>query len=370
MGTVRRLAEEVGRGLKAALPRLRKTVVGKVALAVGAMIEVRSPNTAELANVLPLETQRQDMREQWLRRLLKNPLLVSATLLEPWARQALEQAHRNGQTVVLSLDQTDLGDRFAVLMLGVMVGDRALPLAWRVEVGPANIGFSGQQAVLDQVRGWLPDGAAVLLLADRFYPSTALFEWLHGQGWQYRLRLKSNLSVDPGFGQIVTTGDLARGVTQRYLPNVRLFAHEVPTHLGILHEAGHQDPWIIAMNCPPAQATVRDDASRWCIEPTFSDFKRRGFQLEATQLQAPDRLDRLVLIMALAMHWCVRAGQEEARQHPTPLEKKPRNRPIPTIGPLRKSDAACSPGLNAVYGRSKDGSKCTNPYPPSTLLAP
>ncbi|MER2528868.1 MAG: hypothetical protein ABTR07_13145 [Candidatus Competibacter denitrificans] len=48
MGTVRRLAEEVGRGLKAALPRLRKTVVGKVALAVGAMIEVRSPNTAEL----------------------------------------------------------------------------------------------------------------------------------------------------------------------------------------------------------------------------------------------------------------------------------------------------------------------------------
>ena len=42
MGTVLRLAEEFGRGLKAALPRLRKTVVGKVALAVGAMIEVRS----------------------------------------------------------------------------------------------------------------------------------------------------------------------------------------------------------------------------------------------------------------------------------------------------------------------------------------
>ena len=84
MGTVRRLAEEVGRGLNTALPKLRKTVVNKVALAVGAMIEVRTPNTAELANVLPLETERQDMREQWLRRLLKNPLLVSPVLLEPW----------------------------------------------------------------------------------------------------------------------------------------------------------------------------------------------------------------------------------------------------------------------------------------------
>jgi hypothetical protein len=25
--------------------------------------------------------------------------------------------------------------------------------------------------------------------------------------------------------------------------------------------------------------------------------------------------------MALAMYWCVRVGQEEARDHPTPLEK-------------------------------------------------
>jgi len=122
MGTVRRLAEEVGRGLNIALPKLRKTVVRKVALAVGAMIEGRTPNTAELANVLPLETARQDMREQGLRRLLKNPLLASPVLLEPWARQALAEASRHGRTGVLSLDQTDLGDRFAVLMLGVVGG--------------------------------------------------------------------------------------------------------------------------------------------------------------------------------------------------------------------------------------------------------
>ena len=128
MGTVRRLAEEVGRGLNTALPKLRKTVVNKVALAVGAMVEVRTPNPADLANILPLETARQDMREPWLRRLLNNPLLVSPMLLEPWARQALAEASRYGQTVALSLDQTDLGDRFAVLMLGLVVGDRALPL--------------------------------------------------------------------------------------------------------------------------------------------------------------------------------------------------------------------------------------------------
>ena len=50
MGTVGRLAEEVKRG--------RKTVVDKVALAVGAMIERQTPNAAKLANVLPLATER------------------------------------------------------------------------------------------------------------------------------------------------------------------------------------------------------------------------------------------------------------------------------------------------------------------------
>ena len=70
--------------------------------------------------------------------------------------------------------------------------------------------------------------------------------------------MKGNLSVDPGFGDLVTTGELAAGVTERYLPDVRLFASEVPTNLGILHEAGHQDPWIIAMNCLPTKAAGRD----------------------------------------------------------------------------------------------------------------
>ena len=175
MGTVRRLAEEVEQGLKAALPNLRKTVVRKVALAVGAMIEGRTPNTAELANLLPLDSDRQDMREQWLRRLLKNPLRSSVVLLEPWVRQVLAEACRNGQTVVLSLDQTDLGDRFAVLMLGLVLGDRAVPLVWAVEAGPANLGFDDQRTLLERVRNGLPEPAEVLVLADRCYPSVELF---------------------------------------------------------------------------------------------------------------------------------------------------------------------------------------------------
>lgn len=346
MGTVKRLAEEVARGLRESHPKLRKTVVSKLALVVGAMIEGQTPNTVELANLLPLETERQDMREQWLRRLLKNRLLEPTVVMGPLAHLELAGAARNGQTVLLSLDQSDLGDRMAVLMVCLRIGERSLPLAWIAEEGAANIGFEGQRIVLERVRGWLPAGAAVMLLADRFYPSAELFAWLHRYGWHYRLRLKGNLLVDPGYGEETTTGELARGVTERYLPGIQLFATGISTNLGILYEPGHDEPWIIAMDAPPARATVLDYGSRWAIEPTFSDFKSRGFNLQDSQLEHADRLERLILIMALAMHWCVRVGRDEALHRPTPLEKKLTLRPTPTTGASENSTVAPYRGSN------------------------
>jgi hypothetical protein len=348
MGTVKALAEAVERGLTAALPGWRKTVVRKLSLAVGAMIEGQTPNTVELANLLPLATERQDMREQWLRRLLKNPLLRAPAVMAPFARAALAQAARHGQTVVLSLDQTDLGDRMAVLMVALCVGERALPLAWLAAAGPANIGFEGQRTVLEQVLAGLPAGVKVLLSADRFYPSAALCGWLQAHGWGYRLRLKGHLLADPGQGDETTTGALARDVTERYLPGVRLFAPGVMTNLGILHEAGHPEPWIIAMDCPPTRAAVLDYAGRWAIEPMFSDFKGRGFDLGDSQLWHADRLERLVLVMALAMHWCVHVGQDDARHHPTPLEKKHTGNVIRAIGVSGSSVAVSSLGSRGV----------------------
>jgi hypothetical protein len=166
-----------------------------------------------LSNLLPLPLERQDQREQWLRRLLSSPALSCETVIAPFAQAALRQAGQNQQIILLSLDQTDLGDRMAVLMLTVRLGDRSLPLAWLAEAGAITIGFSQQKILLDKVREWIPAGAAVMLLADRFYPSVDLFQWLEAQGWQYRLRLKGNLVVDTGRGDETTTGHLAQKST-------------------------------------------------------------------------------------------------------------------------------------------------------------
>lgn len=118
-----------------------------------------------------------------------------------------------------------------------------------------------------------------------------------------------------------TPGEWAHGITECYLPDLRLLTRGVPTKLGIWHEAGHEEPRSIAMGWVPTQAAVRNDGTRWVIEPTFSDFKSRGFQREDTPSQAPDRWDRLILIRTLARDGCMSVGRHDVLYHPTSLEK-------------------------------------------------
>jgi hypothetical protein len=348
MGTVEVLAKEVERRLSETRPGLRKTVSRKLSLAVAAMLEAQTANTAVIANLLPLKTDSAHHRQQWLRRLLKNELLVSEEVMEPNAREILNELNRKEGLIVLSLDQTDLGNRFAILTLSLKVGNRALPLAWKVESGEANIGFDGQKILLERACAWLPEGAKVLFVADRFYPSQELMHGLKAHEWSYRLRLKGNLRVEIETG-VTTTGQLAQGVKGDSHSDVRLFGSRVPTNIGILHEAGHKEPWIVAMDCLPTRETVLEYRNRWCIEPMFSDFKSRGFGLEGTHLEAPARVERLMLIMALAMYWCVCAGHEEAVYHPTLDEKKPSHNTMLTTGVLNSSIEAHSPGLLADF---------------------
>lgn len=56
---------------------------------------------------------------------------------------------------------------------------------------------------------------------------------------------------------------------------------------------------------PPLGITVLDYGLRWGIEAIFSDYKTRGFGLEDTQLQRSDRLCKLLLVLAMAMHWAI-----------------------------------------------------------------
>ena len=133
MNGITEIADSLSTELKRRLPNQGKTQRTKLALLVATMLDVRSANLMELAAGLPRECDRTDMRYQWISRLLGNPLVISDAIMEPFSREVLERATADGQPLVLILDQSKVSDRHQVLMLALRHGERALPLAWRVE---------------------------------------------------------------------------------------------------------------------------------------------------------------------------------------------------------------------------------------------
>jgi hypothetical protein len=320
MNGITEIADSINSELKRRLPNQRKTQRTKLALLVATMLDVRSANLMDLAAGLPREADRTDMRYQWITRLLGNPFMISDEIMEPFSREVLEQAAGNGAPLTLILDQSKMSDRHQVLMLALRCGERALPLAWRVEATDGAIGFETQKALLDAVAPWLPAQAKVRLMGDRFYGTADLIGWCQERAWDYRLRLKGNLVVFDGTGK-TTTGKCAKDRVY-YLENVELTGRGARTHIGIIHDPGHAEPWIIAMSEQPGYLRTLEYSQRWGIEPMFSDFKSRGFGIENTQLRYADRLDRLILVMALALYVAVSTGQWDAVHHATPSEKK------------------------------------------------
>jgi hypothetical protein len=316
-------AEGIKADLNQRLPEQRKTQRDKLSLLVATMLHVRSANLVELASGLPRPSDRWDMGYQWISRFLANDLVSCDAVMQPFASEILARLAETGDPVPLILDQSKVSDRHQVLMLSVRWGERALPVAWRVEDTDGAIGYAVQKDLLDAMRGWLPAGTRVTLHGDRFYGTPDLIRWCQDRGWDYRLRLKGNLQTWIG-SRKTTTGDLALSGA-RYVQDVALTGKRVSTNIGIIHDPGHAEPWIVAMSAEPSYLSTLEYSRRWGIEPMFSDFKSRGFGLQDTQIQYPDRLGRLILVMALALYWAVSTGMWDAAENPTPSEKKDRN---------------------------------------------
>ena len=127
---------------------------------------------------------------------------------------------------------------------------------------------------------------------------TALLEWLRSQGWGWRLRCKQDLLVfDKDGGETKLADCFARG--EHMLTDVELTEKRARTNIAMLHEQGHAEPWIIAPSDPPTLWRAQDYGLRWGIEAMFSDYKTRGFNLEDSQIERTDRLDRLVLVFKI-----------------------------------------------------------------------
>lgn len=295
---------------------------GRVGLAdiAASVLITRSINTSELANVLPRNVKSDEERYRYINRWLSNDKIDPIRVMNGFIPELMELMYTNEKTAILMMDQSKISEGFECLMVSLRVGERALPVGWKVVETEGNIGFKVQKELLERIKTMIPSGMQVMLAADRFYGTSSLISLCQSFGWQYRIRLKGNLILRHEGGEMQTSELLSLGLND--VEDAELNESGVKTCIGVLQEEGHPEPWIIAMDCKPSTGRILDYGMRWGIEAMFSDFKTRGFSITKTKLRDPKRIEKLILVLTIACYWAASTGMNPAAKKKQPSKKK------------------------------------------------
>jgi hypothetical protein len=228
------------------------------------------------------------------------------------------------QPWILSIDRTtwEFGNGVInILMLAVVHNGVAFPLLWWMLDKKGNSNTSERVELLEEFFEVFPDAEVEYLTADREFLGARWFQYLLEQSYlQFRIRIRESDKLDEG---------------RRCLKAKVVFSHlQINQHQVLRHRRqvwGHWvyvaalrledgDLLIVVTHHRPHRA-IADYANRWAIETLFGCLKTRGFCLESTHLQDPERLSRMIALLTIALCWAFRTGQWLAQQQSIPIKK-------------------------------------------------
>ena len=211
-----------------------------------------------------------------------------------------------------------------VLMLSVAHEGIAIPLFW------INLGRSGNsnttqriELINKYIEAFGTDNIAGLL-GDREFIGKEWFEYLLKHKIALYIRIKDNTKIPNSKGMLVPVKQLFHGMHYgeiKILRNINVWGITLSLS-ATLDKKGEFK--IIATDRNP-ENSISIYATRQEIETLFGCLKTRGFRFEDTHVTAPDRIDRLLVLLAIGFCWAYKIG-EWRHQNVAPIKLKSHGR--------------------------------------------
>lgn len=149
----------------------------------------------------------------------------------------------------LQIDEHKLSSTRVALIVSILIENKVFPLAWSIEQTGGHCHFETQEKLLNRVYDILPENVPLTLKADRFYGTKSLVAWCQDYQFSYRIRIKSNLLF--WHEDALLSPKEAFDMGLKSMENTTFNKSTITTNIAILHEQGHPEPWVIAMDCDP-----------------------------------------------------------------------------------------------------------------------
>ena len=214
--------------------------------------------------------------------------------------------------LLVSFDWTDIKG-FQTLMVSAVFKGRSIPICWascnkHVYDGHRSRN-SFEESLLIVLRNMIPPQVKVILLADRGFGRTELARFCQKRGFSYVIRIQPNVHVNcASYQGKLLDYPVHKGIC-KLLRSVLYRSQDKPVIQNIVIRWVRDLPkkrdecWFLMTDLQAGGAQISKlYGQRMTIEELFRDHKnkRNGWSLRDTKITRSDRLDRLLLILAIA----------------------------------------------------------------------
>jgi hypothetical protein len=268
-------------------------------------------------------------------RLLANPRLDVRRARAAIGAAVLEQAR--GQTIWLALDethqgQTATGARLGMLALRLVYHERAVPLAWvcyapGAAPAPCPDLIAG---LIDEVAALVPPESRVVLMTDRGLSWPSMVDQCRRVNWSFLLRVQRQTRVRTPDGQTQALGDLAPRPGTRWQGTGCVFEDAGWRDVNVVAVWRRDDDqsWLLVTDLPPTWQHTTDYRHRMDEEESFRDDKSSGFDWDHSRVREPAHMDRLLLVLQLAVCFVLAQGTFVLTHHLRSTLERPDRRTL------------------------------------------
>lgn len=247
--------------------------------------------------------------ERRLERFLSNPRIDAEQTWNDFLGQIMPYFRQEPMRLVIDL--TAYEEHAQVIYIGLLQHSRVLPLVWKVMPGQTK----WDQGLWDCIEGLLQRLAPHIgetdctMIGDSAFGCFPMVKMCEKYGWHYLFRIGANHTCQRWSPQgrllpSLRVSSLVSEPGKRFYGHVRLWQEEsIETNLSACWQKGEEEALLVISDQPACRKRLVEYRLRWRVEATFQDLKSRGWDWESSHVRRLDRIDRMLLVLFLAVWW-------------------------------------------------------------------
>lgn len=245
--------------------------------------------------------------ERWL----DNGLIDADTFFTPLVIKIIHGIILQEKELVFIIDGSVVGKGCQTLVLSILWKKKAIPVIWKTIQAPkGHFPESDHLLLLKLLEGILKPlpNVRCVMLGDGEYDGSQWIQQLQNMQFEYVLKTAKDTLLTNQDQEVFQPKKLAVGDSScLYIPDCQL-SSQVKTHFVLWHERAFKEPVCLLTNQEIGQMAIGYYRKRFKIETLFKDFKSEGFNLHKSKMTDPERLNRLIMVCALAYLWLIGMG--------------------------------------------------------------